>query len=407
MRRGLAAASGALYAGGLLLLPFFRLRPNRTATGEGLRLLTAAPLWALAALLPLLGCAAFLLFPRVTGSKHRLEGVGRTSRLAALALAPLAFPLLLGALAAGSRQLAVGASPLARVSFGPGFWLAAVASYGLVLALAPQPDSRGYLLAACLLALATGLVLTLGGGFAKLALAQELGSRREAFFAAFARHAIYALLPTIAAALFALPFGRAAARRPGFERPLFFLASVVQTVPTLSLLGLLVLPLSTLSTALPALASLGIRGVGWAPAAIVLFLYALLPIAANARAGFALVPEATLEAGRGLGMGVRTLFFRVELPLAAPFLIAGFRTALAQNLGNAVLAGLIGGGGLGSLVFLGLAQAAPDLILLGALPVVGAAFAVDRLLGAAEAASRRHTGASSMLAPGAPREFAA
>lgn len=403
----MAVASGALYGGGLLLLPFFRLRPNRTATGEGLHLLTTAPLWALAALLPLLGCAVLLLSTRTTGSGPRLVGAARASRLAALALAALLFPLLLGALAAGSLRLAAGASPLARVSFGPGFWLAAAASYGLVLAMAPRPDSRGYLLATGLMALATAVALALGGGFAKLALAQELVSRREAFCTAFARHAVYALVPTLAAALFALPFGRAAARRPGFERPLFFLASVAQTVPTLSLLGLLVLPLSALSAALPALGYLGIGGVGWAPAAIVLFLYALLPIAANARAGFAFVPETALEAGRGLGMAERTLFFRVELPLAAPFLIAGFRTALAQNLGNAVLAGLIGGGGLGSLVFLGLAQAAPDLVLLGALPVVGAAFAVDRLLGAAEGASRRRVGASSLLVPGAPGEVGA
>jgi osmoprotectant transport system permease protein len=84
-------------------------------------------------------------------------------------------------------------------------------------------------------------------------------------------------------------------------------------------------------------------------------------------------------------MGLRPVerLVRVELPLAFPVIVAGVRTALTQNLGNAILAGLIGGGGLGSIIFLGLAQAAPDLILLGALPVAGLALACEVLLDAA------------------------
>jgi osmoprotectant transport system permease protein len=110
----------------------------------------------------------------------------------------------------------------------------------------------------------------------------------------------------------------------------------------------------------------------------VLFLYALLPIAGNTLAGFRTVPPDAIEAARGMGMTAGQRFWRVELPLAFPVIVSGVRTALTQNIGNALLAGLIGGGGLGALIYLGLAQAAPDLILLGALSVAILALAADR-----------------------------
>ena len=138
------------------------------------------------------------------------------------------------------------------------------------------------------------------------------------------------------------------------------------------------LPLGALGEAVPALGALGVGGTGWAPAFIALFLYAILPVAANARAGFRAAGAEVLDAAKGLGMGEMDIFLRVEFPLALPSLTAGVRTALTQNIGNAVIAGLVGGGGLGSVIFLGLAQSAPDLILLGALPLVAAAWAADR-----------------------------
>ena len=105
-----------------------------------------------------------------------------------------------------------------------------------------------------------------------------------------------------------------------------------------------------------------------------------------------MVDPAALDVAKGMGMKAGQVFFRVELPLALGSIAAGFRTALAQNMGNAVLAGLVGGGGLGSLIFLGLAQSAPDLVLLGSLAVAGSAFLADRSLGIAEKGIRRRTG---------------
>jgi len=118
-------------------------------------------------------------------------------------------------------------------------------------------------------------------------------------------------------------------------------------------------------------------------------LYALLPIARNTVAGIAGVPPATIDAGRGMGMTHRQVFWQIEVPLALPVLLAGLRIVAVQAIGLAVVAALIGAGGLGSFVFDGLGQYATDLVLLGALPAIFMALAVDFLLRLASAGLRR------------------
>ena len=380
----LAPALGSL-AAALGLLPFLVLRPNRVASGTALRLAEAEPAAPL-----LLGAAGLLLLAAAlaaaSAAGRRASGeprAGSAAALAAFALAALFPPGILLALALAADRAAAGLPPAGRISLGSGFWLGLAAAAALVPGLAPAFGARAGKARrfALLLGALSLLGLLAAGAFDGLSLAKELLLRRATFRTELARHAAYALFPSLAALTVGLPLGRAAARSKAWERPLFLAANAAQVVPTLALLGLLVAPLAALGRALP---FLGVRGVGWAPASLALFLYALLPVAANARAGFRMVDPAAVDAGRGMGMGRARLFFAVELPLASPALVAGFRTALAQNMGNAVLAGLIGGGGLGSLVFLGLAQAAPDLVLLGALSVAAAAFAADRLLALAE-----------------------
>ncbi len=156
--------------------------------------------------------------------------------------------------------------------------------------------------------------------------------------------------------------------------------NLLQTVPSIALFGLLVVPLSALTKAVPALAALGIGGVGPAPAIIALVLYALLPVARNTLAGIGGVSPGAIDAARGMGMTGRQVFWQVEVPLALPVLIAGLRIVTVQAIGLAVVAALIGAGGLGSFVFDGLGQYAIDLVLLGALPAILLALVVDFLL---------------------------
>jgi osmoprotectant transport system permease protein len=177
-----------------------------------------------------------------------------------------------------------------------------------------------------------------------------------------------------------VPLGVAAARRARIQGTLFAFLNLLQTIPSIALFGLLLVPLSALAEAVPTLAAIGIGGIGPAPAVIALILYGLLPIVRNTVAGIAGVAPAVIDAARGMGMTERQLFWRAELPLALPLFLAGLRIVTVQAVGLAVVAALIGAGGLGSFVFEGLGQYAADLVLLGALPAIMLALGADFLL---------------------------
>jgi osmoprotectant transport system permease protein len=220
-------------------------------------------------------------------------------------------------------------------------------------------------------------------------LAREYASRHDVFAAAFVRHIELVVAAILPALLIGVPLGLAALRRKRFEAPVFAVLNMLQTVPSIALFGLLIGPLSGLAAAVPALGRLGVGGVGPAPAIIALMLYALLPIARNTLAGIGGVSPAALDAARGMGMTPHQVFWQVEAPLALPVLLAGLRIVTVQAIGLAVVAALIGAGGLGSFVFEGLGQYATDLVLLGALPAILLALAADFLLRLAAATLRR------------------
>jgi osmoprotectant transport system permease protein len=92
------------------------------------------------------------------------------------------------------------------------------------------------------------------------------------------------------------------------------------------------------------------------------------------------VPEAATEAGRGMGMSPAQLLWRVELPLALPLILEGLRASAVLTIGITTVAYLIGAGGLGVFIQRGIDQVVPDLILLGAVPVILLALAADGLL---------------------------
>ena len=136
--------------------------------------------------------------------------------------------------------------------------------------------------------------------------------------------------------------------------------------------------------ALPGLAAplsaLGVRGIGTAPALIALTLYALLPIVRNCYTGIKEVPKSAIDSGRGMGMSRAQILRRVELPLALPLIVEGLRASAVLTIGIATVAFLIGAGGLGTFIESGISQQVPDLILLGAIPIILLALLVDALL---------------------------
>jgi osmoprotectant transport system permease protein len=365
---------------------FVTLAPNRLVSGTPVALLNAAGVPLTAAL----AAAGALLFAFGFAPPRRalhyvtaaIAGAGLTASLAAAGTA--------------AALLAAGAPAVATISLGGGFWMIfACTALALVDALQRAEANASVQLLAATLAAILIVAMAKAGLFDALSLAREYASRREVFAAAVLRHVALVVAAVIPALLIGVPLGLAGLRRKQLEAPLFAVLNLLQTVPSIALFGLLIAPLSSLASALPAVGALGIGGVGPAPAIIALVLYALLPIARNTLAGIGGVSAAAIDAARGVGMSNRQVFWQVEVPLALPVLLAGLRIVAVQTIGLAVVAALIGAGGLGTFVFEGLGQYATDLVLLGALPAILLALAVDFLLRLGTATLRRRFAPSS------------
>ena len=156
-------------------------------------------------------------------------------------------------------------------------------------------------------------------------------------------------------------------------------------------LGTLVVGTANVGQASPPLAILGLvipfLGIGQAPTILAMVLRGTLPILSNTYAGIRSVDRATVEAGRGMGMRGWQVLALVEFPLAFPVIMAGIRNATVVNISLATIAALIGGGGLGDLIYQGLAMMDPVRLLAGSIPVAMLAVAADGLLGWAQRAA--------------------
>ncbi|MCW5612026.1 MAG: ABC transporter permease subunit [Rubrivivax sp.] len=166
-----------------------------------------------------------------------------------------------------------------------------------------------------------------------------------------------------------VPLGVWAFRRPALAGVLMGAVGVLQTVPSLALLAVLI-------------ALLGV--IGFWPALLALFVYALLPIVRNTHAGLAGVPRELRLAAAALGLRPRQVLRAVELPLAWPTLLAGVKTAAVINVGTATVAAFIGAGGLGERIVAGLAVNDATQMMAGAVPAALLAIAVQAIFGAVE-----------------------
>jgi len=141
-------------------------------------------------------------------------------------------------------------------------------------------------------------------------------------------------------------------------------------------------------TAIPTLGKLAlimtVLGIGAVSAIAGLWVATLLPIIRNTYVGLKAVPAPLVDAARGMGMSPGAILRRVELPNALFVIFAGVRTAMAINVGTAPIAFLIGGGGLGELIFTGIDLQEFGMMLAGAIPTALLAVAVDFLFGQAQ-----------------------
>ncbi|RDI90786.1 ABC transporter permease [Mesotoga sp. Brook.08.YT.4.2.5.2.] len=280
-----------------------------------------------------------------------------------------------------AASIASKAGPFARVSPSTGLWVLLLAGYIVVFAARRRLKDRK-IISSLLVLVPIGLfLLLLGSGHLKdLAIMKEYANRSNRFLEETVRHLVIAGGAVLVGVLIGVPLGIVANRSPKIERPVFAVVNFIQTIPSIALFGLLIAPLSYLSRSLPFLREIGITGVGWAPAMIALVLYSLLPIVRNTYSSLKVIPTDTVEAARAMGMSRIQVLGKVEIPISLPVVLAGVRTAAVQAVGNTTMAALIGAGGLGVFVFQGLGQAAMDLVLLGALPIVALALIVDSLM---------------------------
>jgi osmoprotectant transport system permease protein len=177
---------------------------------------------------------------------------------------------------------------------------------------------------------------------------------------------VFSLAPAIAVAV---PLGVVAARRPVLGQAILAGVSIVQTFPALALLSVLIVLLDRIGT-VPALAAL--------------FVYSLLPIVRNTVAGLQDIPIPVRESAEALGLSWWGKLRLVELPMASRSILAGVKTAAVINVGFATLGGLVGAGGYGQAIIAGLDKNDPGLVLLGAVPAVAMALAVQGLFDLAE-----------------------
>jgi osmoprotectant transport system permease protein len=357
-------------AAALIGLPFVVFKSNRIVPGDPHTLQEVLPQWAA------LGLQAMLL---LTAGVALVVSEAK-GRLAAALIALLALAL---AVAAASNALTPAGDKVVRVAPGGAFWMLLVClglmATDAITRMRPGPLARVLLLAASLAIIGAALAY---GAFDNLSVMREYAVNAGRFPRELRRHVWLAAGSLLAAVIAGLPLGILSHRVPRLQPPVLGTLNVIQTIPAIALFGILMAPLGVLAARVPAAAALGISGIGAAPAVVALFLYSLLPIVANTVVGLRRVSQAAVEAARGMGMTAGQVLFRIELPLALPVILTGIRVVLVQNIGMVTIAALIGGGGLGTFVFQGIGQTAIDLVLLGAIPIVGLAFSAAVLLDA-------------------------
>jgi len=167
--------------------------------------------------------------------------------------------------------------------------------------------------------------------------------------------------------------GIAGARIPRFGSLALAITNVGQSIPSIALIGLVV-PLI---------------GIGFWPALMALAVRGVLPIYMNTYLGLAGVPAATREAAVGNGLSNGEILIWVEIPISAPIIMAGIRTAAVEGVAIATLAAFIGGGGLGDLILQGIAMMDPARLMGGALPVAALAIFAELTFGGLELILRR------------------
>jgi len=342
-----------------LAMPFVQVKANRIVAGEAVYLPSGLNDGLGIVLALILLIVAFLgLLSSLAPSVGLSLGVG-------------AMVVTVATLGLSADALTPEGNRMIRVSPASGFWVLLLAfammAADAVTRMAPSIKSRWMLLfggvVVVVLILSTGLL-------DHTSVMIEYAARKDLFIRSLWQHLTLAFGSLLLAIICGLPLGILVFKVFALRRAVLSLLNLMQTIPSLALFGIMIPVFGWIAANVPGAAEMGVAGIGLFPAVMALFFYSLLPIVSNTLVGLTGIDPGVRDAAFGLGLTSRQVLFQVQLPLAFPVVLAAIRIVLVQNIGLAVIAGLIGGGGFGSFVFQGLNQTAMDLILLGAVPTI-------------------------------------
>lgn len=195
-------------------------------------------------------------------------------------------------------------------------------------------------------------------------------------------HIVIVAIAMLVATAAGIPLGILCVRRIRLGKVTLRIIDIIQTIPSLALFGFLI--------PVPFIGGIGIR-----TAIVALILYSLLPIVRNTVTGLNGIDPLIRDAAIVVGMTDGQRLLNVELPLALPSIFGGLRIASVIAIGVATIGAAVGGGGLGTLIFRGVAMVDTTRILAGALPAAALALIADLVFGALERiAARRFGGAA-------------
>jgi osmoprotectant transport system permease protein len=196
-------------------------------------------------------------------------------------------------------------------------------------------------------------------------LLQFVQAHQSEILTSLLQHVQLVLFSVLIGIAISIPAGILLSRHKAAASPALAAVGVVQTIPGLVMLGFALL----------------LFGTGTLPALVVLTIYSVLPILRNTYTGIIEVDASLLEAGLGIGMTRGQMLFQIQLPLATPSIVSGIRISTVYIVSWATLAGLIGAGGLGDLIWTGLSTYNVNYILAGAIPSAILAFLFSGLIG--------------------------
>ncbi|HBQ46030.1 MAG TPA: glycine/betaine ABC transporter [Ruminococcaceae bacterium] len=190
---------------------------------------------------------------------------------------------------------------------------------------------------------------------------QYISTHADRFTDALETHLLLSGITMVLVILLAVPLGILCAKKESFEAPIMHVVNALKVLPVLVLI-VVMLPL---------------LGVGFLPALVALLLQAIPIIVINTYSGFKNIDPGVLESAVGMGLSKKTIFWKVEFPLAMPLILTGIRIGAIDVIAGAMLASYIGGGGLGDFIVNGIDHSDHVMLMVGSIPIAFIAVVVD------------------------------